>query len=319
MGERLDACTYFDANYLPRGLALYRSIKEHHADFRLFVLALDQPTRDILAQRSDPGITVIGALDDPHALDDPARRFSDRKQLYFSLTPGLCLHVMRRYPDVRSLVYLDADVFLFDSLDALLEEAGDASVAICPHRRSRWQEMVSRHYGTYNVGVNLFRNDAEGLRCLEEWKHACDDWRPDDPDNPLPFFSDQIYLDSWPARYASLKVIAHPGIDTGPWNAVNHRFSRRDGRYLVDGVPLVAYHFAFMERLAAGRWRLTVNTFPVNLRGTLLDIHRDYLRVVESCSGASTAFARLRLQPSPARRALRRLLALVLNDEVVLP
>ena len=49
-------CTYFDQNYLSRGLALYYSLREHCHAFKLWVLCIDQGVYDILAKLDLPGV-----------------------------------------------------------------------------------------------------------------------------------------------------------------------------------------------------------------------------------------------------------------------
>ena len=41
-------CTLFDYNYMDRGIALYQSLKKYAADFRLYILCMDQMTYDTL-------------------------------------------------------------------------------------------------------------------------------------------------------------------------------------------------------------------------------------------------------------------------------
>jgi len=66
---------------------------------------------------------------------------------------------------------------------------------------------MSRNYGVYNVGVNAFRNDKEGNRCLEQWHSDCSTWTKDLEGYPLSFFSDQIWLDKWPNMYSNIKIL----------------------------------------------------------------------------------------------------------------
>ena len=56
-------CTYLDKNYLPRGLALYQSLKRHASPFELFVLCLDQPSHQILSQLQSPELTPPAPTD----------------------------------------------------------------------------------------------------------------------------------------------------------------------------------------------------------------------------------------------------------------
>ena len=41
-------CTYFDRNYLTRGLALIESLQAHCTDFVIYVVCMDEYTRVVL-------------------------------------------------------------------------------------------------------------------------------------------------------------------------------------------------------------------------------------------------------------------------------
>ena len=47
-------CTYFDHNYLSRGLALYHSLQRHAPGARLWVLCLSERCFDVLQQSALP-------------------------------------------------------------------------------------------------------------------------------------------------------------------------------------------------------------------------------------------------------------------------
>ena len=52
-------CTLFDSNYLPRGLALYRSLQRHCPAFRLWVFCMDIEAERILRQLDLPDLTIV--------------------------------------------------------------------------------------------------------------------------------------------------------------------------------------------------------------------------------------------------------------------
>jgi hypothetical protein len=62
-------------------------------------------------------------------------------------------------------------------------------------------------------------------------------------------FGDQKYLDEWPARFDRLVIARHRGVGVGPWNVGDGRLAPGP---LIDGVPVVFYHFSGLEPLAPG-------------------------------------------------------------------
>ena len=62
-------CTYFDRHYLVRGLALYRSLKEHAGPFTLWVLCFDEWSYDVLTKLAEPDLRPIALAD--FERDDP--------------------------------------------------------------------------------------------------------------------------------------------------------------------------------------------------------------------------------------------------------
>ena len=57
-----------------------------------------------------------------------------------------------------------------------------------------------------------------------------------------------------PGRFPSVTVLEHPGVGLAPWNARRSRLARRGGEVLVDGWPVVLYHFQslHLRRASAG-------------------------------------------------------------------
>src|SRR3954471_21415357 len=49
---RHEYCTLFDSNYLPRALAMYRSLERCDDDFLLRALCMDEESRDLLQRLS---------------------------------------------------------------------------------------------------------------------------------------------------------------------------------------------------------------------------------------------------------------------------
>lgn len=280
--NNLHICTCFDSNFLPRGLALYKSIKQFHNNFVFYVLAFDDTTSDYIKALNYNNIEVITPCSYNEYFNTSPDKYSDRKQYFFSATPNLCLYVLEKHPEIDSVLYLDADVYVFNSLDTLYEEVNGASIAFCSHRFYPLFDLLSKNYGRYNVGVNFFRNTETGLKCLHDWKADCDGWYPDKPGYPLKFFSDQIFLDSWCEKYDEIKIIENRGIDTAPWNIANYKISEHNESYYVGNDPLVIYHFSALKKISDNMWNGNTIFFFGSIRGSLMEVYKKYISEIES-------------------------------------
>jgi len=245
-------CTLFDINYLPRGLVLYRSLERTGTDFRLHVFCMDEESEQVLRRLSLPRLVVVPLRElerhDPALLSVKPTR--TQVEYCWTATPAVCLYVLDAYPDAAEVTYLDADLMFFSSPEALFDEMGDAATMIVPHRYApehRWKEPES---GTFNVEWLTFRRDSDGLAALQWWHDRCIEWcyfRVEDGK-----MGDQKYLDEFPSRFGRVHVLEHPGGGLAPWNVTNHKLDGTPEHVLVDGRPLVFFHYHSLRLYAPG-------------------------------------------------------------------
>jgi hypothetical protein len=273
-------CTLFNRAYLPQGVALYRSLERTAGtDFTLYILCMDEFSADAL-DRLDLKRARIIRLGE---VEDDALRAarSDRTvgEYCWTCTAPLLLHVLDRHPADAVVMYVDSDIRFFSSPVAILDELGDKSILIHEHDFAPEYVHFRSVSGRFNVGVVAFRNDGEGRGCLERWKTQCLADCSLDP--AAGKCGDQNYLDEWPARYRKLVISANPGVGLGPWNIGKHDLTRERSTLLVDGRPVVFYHYHELRTwrpflgirpvlLARGQY-----TFPAHIRRS---IYRPYAR-----------------------------------------
>jgi len=236
-------CTLFDEKYASRGIALYRSLERHCRDFRLHVFTMDDATHRLLRDSKFPCLEPI-ALSDLEAFDPELRMVKETRswiEYLWTATPAICRHVLLNRHDVDTVTYVDADVMFFADPAPLLEESQNADVAIVPHGfATRWRHWEHTK-GIYNVQFVMFRASEGGLAVLEWWRERCLEWcyaRYEDGR-----LGDQKYLDDWPDRFESVRVLRNPGIGLAPWNVEHRSISSSGSGVTVDGEPLIFYHY----------------------------------------------------------------------------
>jgi hypothetical protein len=244
-------CTYFDSHYLLRGLALYRSLKQHCPSFRLWVLCLDRVCYETLVQLKLPDVHLI-ALEDFEAGDEKLLRAKKNRTLieyYFTCTPSLPLFILDRYPEIDQITYMDADLFFFNSPIPLYDEIGAHSIAIIEHRFPPNLRNSAKKNGIYNVGWLAFKRNEHALACLRWWRERCIEWCYDRREEGR--FADQKYLDTWPDRFPGVVVLRHKGANLAPWNVANYKIREDRGYVWVDEQPLIFFHFHGLKKVNA--------------------------------------------------------------------
>ncbi len=238
-------CTLFDARYLARGLTLYRSLQRTCPDFHLYVFAFDEVTRVCLTAMALPQLTVVTLADFEDADLRRVKPSRSAGEYCWTATPSALLYCLRTF-NLDHCTYVDADLCFYADPGCLLEEMGDASVLITPHRfRSDFD--LSDAYGVYCVQYLTVRHDARGLAVLVWWRTACLAWCFNRCEDGR--FGDQKYLDDWVDRFPGVHALVHPGGGVAPWNLQQLDLTRTDsGFQVLDRAshrrgPLVFFHF----------------------------------------------------------------------------
>jgi SAM-dependent methyltransferase len=275
---RFELCTLLDRRYLARGLVLYHSLRRFQPDTRLRVFCMDREAKRALDELALTGL-VTTSLEE---LEDYAPELRSVKasrswlEYLWTATPATCLFTLKHSPQAQGVVRLDADVEFYANPALLLDQLGEGSVLLTPHRPApEFRDLGDRDGewgGTFNVQCEVFRRDESGIAALRWWHERCIEWCYDrfEPGR----YGDQKYLDELPSRFGGVRVNQHPGAGLAPWNVAAHRLEQIGGSFTVDGKPLLFHHFQSLELHSATRaartiaacsrsYRLTDGKFPL--------------------------------------------------------
>ena len=243
-------CTYFDRHYLLRGLALYRSLKAHAEPFTLWVLCFDDQSYETLAKLAQTDLRPVALADfergDIELL--AAKPTRSKVEYYFTCSPSLPLYLIKNNPEIDIVTYLDADLYFYESPEPIFEELGTDSILIVGHRFPENLRFIEVN-GIYNVGLVSFCNDERGRNCLEWWRERCLEWCYDRQEDGK--YADQKYLDDWPVRFSGVHVLQNLGAGLAPWNWAGASLQIQHNKILVNGEPLIFFHFSNLKILSS--------------------------------------------------------------------
>jgi glycosyltransferase involved in cell wall biosynthesis len=215
---------------------------------------------------------------------------------------------------LTNLVYLDPDTRLYGSPAPFLSELERASIVLTPHLTAPLEgaehptDLDILRSGTYNLGFLALRRGESSERFLQWWQRRCFDFCV--VDLPRGLFVDQKWMDLVPGMFPDVSIMRHPGLNMAYWNAGERVLAQRNGRWEVNGQPLVFFHFSGFQPLDPesfsihqGRFRLSdlpqVRELALSYRD---DVLREGYQTCASWPYAYGAFANSEPIPDAGRR-----------------
>lgn len=249
----MNYCTYFDKNYLSRGLALYNSLKRNHkSNFHLYVIAFDNFTYNFMKKNNFKFITCIYYKDFEDKNLKKVKKNRTTVEYFWTCTPSILLFFIQKYK-LKICTYLDADIYFFSNPKKIYRNQKKYSVFITSHNyHPKYDQTKSS--GKYCVQYLTFKNDKTGLKVLNWWKKKCIKWCYNRVEENK--FGDQKYLDLWPSKFQNIEVANQLGAGVAPWNAKRFEVKKKKNIFISENsknYELIFYHFHDLKILFNNR------------------------------------------------------------------
>jgi len=229
---------------------LIASLRARGESALVFVVAFDEAAYEYLdSHKSELGLIVRRSDDLLERFPELAGVVDNRNysELFFTSSPFLLKLALEEVDEGDLVVYLDADLFFFENPQAVFDELADGSIGIIRHNYPNSRKRLATKYGTFNVGLVVFRNDAEGRHVLDWWAARCIEWCHDFPMDGK--YADQGYLDHFPKLSSQTVILENPGFNLAPWNTSSSTLSSVQQKVVVNNKPLLFFHFHGLSRV----------------------------------------------------------------------
>ncbi len=273
-------CTSLDQHDVAAGLALHRSLSAQAGEFQLTVLCMDAAVEAALRAKALPKVRLLPVAELVKAHPALERAKADRSEGEFQLTtvPWLFRHLLPQLPANDLLMFVAGDLYFFSSLQPIYDEIGKASIAVTPFRYAPAHAALER-FGKFNNGWLALRHDATGLACAADWADKCAAWcfAQVEPTR----YTNQKYLDAWPAQFPGVVSLKHPGVNLAPWNVGETTITASPSGPRVNQQPVVCYHFHHLRHLARSLYDPGLHRFGATPSPALREqIYQPYLQAL---------------------------------------
>jgi hypothetical protein len=264
-------CTIVSTNYLLRAIALYNSLKKNTSNFKLWMCCIDDLSYSTLSKMNlkNAVIMQVQEIEDRDLLEVKKRR--TETEYCWTLKAPLVIYLTQMLK-LNHVIYCDADIYFFKDPKVIFDEWKNYSIFMCTQRGTESLEYI---HGRYQAGLLGFKRDYRSLDILNWWKKKCLEWCSSEAEPSKERWGDQKYLDKVPNLFTNIKIIENPGINAAPWNLVfgtNYEVSKAGDDVLIDGNPLVVYHFGSMiiyNETEYDLWKLEPMPFSYNIANTI--------------------------------------------------
>jgi hypothetical protein len=240
-------CTIITADYYPKALTLYKSIKTYNPDIELQVLvADDKPVSKAFSVPAGITIIPVNRLSGYSLVNSLYKKYAHIEMDFFrwSLKPVFISYLLEN--GFEKVMYIDCDMFFFNDYNFLFSELDNSSVLLTPHwenseplvnKDSFFTLFTNGFFPAGFIGVN-----KKGIAAMRWWANACHFMMGSHVNYGI--HDDQKYLDIFPVKFEGTKIIRHRGCNVGAWNYEECKRESVNGEVLINGrFPVIFIHF----------------------------------------------------------------------------
>ena len=239
--------TIASKNYLSYARTMLNSVARVHPEYKLFLCLADQ-VDGYFDVDAEPYTVVQADHIGIQNFEDMALRY-DIMEFNTSVKPFMFRWLFDN-TDLDTVIYLDPDIRAysrFDRLESVL--AAGASVVLTPHITQPLEDGKNPNdyhmlqAGVFNLGFIAARRCSETLDFMDWWGRRLSTKCISDVTANL--FVDQKWCDLAQCFLDELKVFKDAGYNVAYWNlAQRHVVEKPNGKWQVNGAPLVFFHFS---------------------------------------------------------------------------
>jgi lipopolysaccharide biosynthesis glycosyltransferase len=226
-------CSITSVNYIHYTISLIRNLSNE----KINILCLDRFSYNFFLKKNNKNLRIF-CLKDLESEVNINTIKSNRTGLEFIFTikPIFLYFIFKKIRSNSKLIYLDADIYFFKSVNYLKKALGLNSIFLTEHNFSE-KNKDKEIFGKYNAGFLAFKKDLNGLEALKWWRKKCI-YRCQFKATKH-YFADQKYLNIFPKKFKKVEVLNKNIFNIAPWNLEN---LKKNNQNLIQ-LKIIFFHF----------------------------------------------------------------------------
>ncbi len=244
--ENIACVTIVSKNYISSARALCDSFLSYHPGSRFFVVLADRNDGYIDVEKEKFELLHMTDVGVPNPSIFPYQY--DVTELNTAVKPFALYHILEVYDEIEKIAYIDPDILIFHEMDRVWNALDHSSIVLTPHMRRPYNdkahpsELSIIQSGTYNLGFIGLRKSKSAARLLRWWSEKL--YLNCVIDIKRGLFTDQKWIDLVPAYFPDVYILRDPEYNVAYWNLHERRVSIGKDGFIVDGRPLVFFHYS---------------------------------------------------------------------------
>lgn len=228
--------TIVSNNYYARALTLIKSIKTQCVDADIFLCLADEKLDTIDYHIDGFTLLCVTELECDNLVEMKFKY--DITEFNTAIKPFAFKMLLEKYERV---LYLDPDIYVFDSLRRLFSELDENSIILTPHLccadicrgKEHLIESEISSAGIFNLGFCGVKRSAITDRIIPWWCNKLQDCCF--VDYRFGQFYDQKWMNFIPVLAGKeLKILKEPGYNFAPWNFCERKLISQNNQYYVE-------------------------------------------------------------------------------------
>ena len=246
------AFTICSINYLAQAQTLGQSLQEQNPSIEFVIGLVDRLDKVELEPDKIPPFQMLEIDKINIESFDQMCEIYNITELNTAVKPYFIDYFYKNRPDIQNVIYFDPDIIVFDSLKPLEDSLKKYPMVVTPHISSpinddlNTKETDHLSTGLYNLGFIATSRSEATYHMVSWWKDRLEKDCRIDLCNGL--FVDQHWINFVPLFYPNdVLVDKYPGYNMAYWNLHERTVSIQDGKYFINGKPLIFFHYSGYE------------------------------------------------------------------------